>query len=355
MPAALAPSPTITPTPAPQPPEPAPSTAPPIHVVPGSTEPVAAPPKPGSARERMFKELRKKVGAEPEEPSAPPTPPAKAEAADEPPAETPAPPAAEKKKVNPWKLLDEYKAARKKAEEEVAELRKLVPNEKARRDEMEKLQRFEARAKELEEEMRYVNYTKTEEFQTRYQQPYEKKWKDAMADLKELQITDAEGNTRPMQPQDMLELVNMPLGKARELAKTMFGDFADDVMAHRKEIRQLADRQAEALAEAKKTGDIRERERRELFERQSAEFKKFIGETWEAANKEAMEHEQFGKLFQPIEGDDEGNERLKKRLRVGGQGICGKSGRPESYHGTANRSYPPPCGNPKPCCGFWPT
>lgn len=264
----------------------------------------------------MFKELRKKAGVDDAETPAAPTPPDKSDSPDQPSPEAATPAAVTKKAVNPWKLVDEYKEARKKAEAEVAELRKLVPNEKVRKEEMERFQRAEARAKELEEEMRYVNYQKTQEFQEKYQKPYEKAWKVAMDDLRELSVTDSEGNSRPLQPQDMLELVNMPLAKAREQAKALFGDFEDDVMAHRKEIRQLADRQAEALAEAKKSGEVRERERRELFERQSSQFHKFISETWEAANKEAMEHEKFGKLFQPEEGDDEGNERLKKGFEL---------------------------------------
>lgn len=294
-------------------PAPVPSTsAPPIHVVPTSTATAAPAPKPGSARERLFNELRKKAGAEPGTAAEP----EEQINADLEQGAAPAVPD-KKPKINPWKLLDEYKEARKKAEAEVAELRKLVPNEKDRRDELERLKQYEARAKELEEEIRYVNYTKHPEFQEKYQKPYEKAWATAMEDLKELTVTDPETDeTRPIQPQDILDLVNMPLGKARELANTVFGDFADDVMAHRKEIRSLFDRQAEALNEVKKAGDIRDRERRELFQRQATEFNKFVSEVWKQANEEALKHEQFGKLFQPEEGDDEGNERLKKGFEL---------------------------------------
>ena len=265
----------------------------------------------------MFKELRKKAGEET------PTPPAvtskkEAEAPAEPaPGEATQPdpelPLGDKKpKVNPWKLLDEYKSARKKLEQELADVRKLVPNEKERREEMDKLQKFEARAKELEEEIRYVNYQKSQEFQEKHQKPFQRALKSAMDELKEITITNEIGETRTVEPGDVLELVTMTMPKAREAAKNMFGDFADDVMAHRNTLKQLFDKQTSALEEARKNGEAREREQRELFERQSTEFQKFVSEAWKSANEEALQHEQYGKLFQPVEGDDEGNERLKK-------------------------------------------
>src|SRR5262245_25103792 len=86
-----------------------------------------APPRPGSAREALFKDLRKKAGMT-EEPAQAPTPqqptpasqpsdpPASPEPGEEPPTEQPSPgstpetpPATtpeERKKVSPWKLVD---------------------------------------------------------------------------------------------------------------------------------------------------------------------------------------------------------------------------------------------------------
>jgi hypothetical protein len=274
----------------------------------------------------MNQELRKLARVKtPEPPAKPVDPPAKSEdAAAKPdegskPGDQPAKPDDKPgdKKVNPWKLLDETKAARAKAEQELAQLRKLMPDEAARKAEIERLAQVEQRAKELEEHMRFVDYSKTKEFSEQYQKPYEQAWSKAMSELKELTIEDpGSGETRYVQPQDLLEIVNMPLGKARELADAKFGVFADDVMAHRKEIKGLFDKQAAALDEARKNGADRERRAAEEFFRGQGELRKQIAETWNQANEAVMRDEKYSKFFTPVEGDEQGNQRLAKGFEL---------------------------------------
>ena len=98
----------------------------------------------------------------------------------------------------------------------------------------------EARARALDEEMRFIDYTKSSEFQDKYQKPYTNAWTRAEADLRELTVALEDGNSRPATVQDLLLLANTPLGEARKLASAMFGDAADDVMAHRRIVRELS-------------------------------------------------------------------------------------------------------------------
>lgn len=335
----VAPTPTVTPT---QPLSLAPSQPKVIHVTPESITPTA-PPKPGSARERMYQDLRKRAKPVEGESSTPPvTPPqkptpsaepSKAEGSEPPESgssgnETPAPPSTaegahpatetpSKPRVSPWKLVDEWKGRAAEAERRLAEATKGIPSEDQKKAMAEEMQRKEARLKELEDEIRYVNYSKSEEFKTKYQEPYEKAWSRAMNELKEITITDSQnGTSRALNPGDLLELVNMPLGKAREAADQLFGPFADDVMAHRKEIRGLFEAQNAAMEEARKNGATREQQRADQFKQMQAETSKLVSDTWTKANEAATKDEKYGKYFTPVEGDEEGNQRLSKGFEL---------------------------------------
>ena len=299
-----------------------------IHIgaVPASAE-KQAPPKKGSAKEAMFKTMSdrfsKEEGAAPaakatekvvEKPEA-----AKSlENADEggekaASAEAPKTVTDPKKdKVSPWKLVEEHKAARAAAEAKILELEKRAIPEAKWKETQDTLTAREKRLSELEEEIRYVNYSKSEEFKNKYQQPYEKAWSRAMGELGELTIETADGNARPLNANDILELVNAPLGKAHELAVEKFGDLAGEVMAHRKEIRNLFDQQASALDEARKSGANREKELTEKNQREFGEVSGVIKETWSKANDEAKADEKYGRFFTPVDGDEQGNQRLAK-------------------------------------------
>ena len=212
--------------------------------------------------------------------------------------------------------MDEHKAARLKAETEIAELRKTMADPAKVKEIEDRAAKIEARAKELEEEIRYVNYSKSQEFQEKYQKPYEDSWKKWMGELGELTVADGAGSERPIQPQDLLELVNMPLQKAREAANNAFGDFADDVMSARKEIRGLFESQNKALEEARKGGEQRQQEVQKQLQVQREALAKNINELWTKSNELAQADEKVGKFFKPVEGDNEINGRLKKGYEI---------------------------------------
>ena len=295
----------------------------------------AEPAKPGSARAKMFDSLKKvsekgdareaqraaPVKAEPSKVDPPKAASKPAEAA-KPATSEPAKPADEKVvggaedpkkgKVNPWKLVDEYKAKVAKLEADHVEVSKRAIPEDQWKKANETLAQRESRLKELEEEIRYVNYSKSEEFKTKYQQPYEKQWQRTMAELGELTVETADGGTRPLAANDILDLVNAPLGKAHELAVERFGDLAPEVMAHRKEIRKLFDEQSSALDEARKSGADREKSITEQSKRREEELGSYIMQTWSKANEEAMADPKNKEYFTPIDGDQEGNLLLAK-------------------------------------------
>jgi hypothetical protein len=299
-----------------------------IHVVPGPVENVP-PPVPGSAKDRMFQDLRKRAKnpsneAQPTEQSPPPAPADSKPAAPETPkgaAETTPPstapstegqPAAEKK-PSPWKIVDTVRAENAELRKQLAE-RKDIP-EKERTEYQERLTKAETRAKELEEEIRFVNYRKSDEFQKQYQEPYERAWKVAMSELGELTVKTPDGE-RAMTDRDMLELVNLPLARAREVAEQAFGSFADDILAHRITIRSLFEAQSAALDDAKKNGEAREKDRTEKYQRSMGTVQKAVTDHWNTVNESLVKDEVLGKLFRPVEGDKAGNDRLAKGFEM---------------------------------------
>lgn len=314
--------------------------------VPGTPAPAAAatPPKPGSAKERLFDEMKKKAGGGPGQPRSGEVPkPAEApipktgesltpepkpgetpaaKAPDGQPAEAPKPgeaPAGEPpvagkdgKKPSPWKLVEDYKGRLSKAEARIKELEGTQVNADERKSFEERLTKTEARNKELENYLTYVDYSQTEEFKVKYVQPYEKAWGKAMEDIKELTVDDGAGGQRVVVPNDMLAIVNAPLAKAREMAEELFGNFANDVMAHRKEIRGLFDAQAAALEDAKKNGADKLKKMQDDHTASTKALSETVGKLWQSENAAVLADEKVGPMFKPREGDEEYNTRLTK-------------------------------------------
>ena len=179
----------------------------------------------------------------------------------------------------------------------------------------EKAAAAEKRAQELENEIRFVNYRKSKEFTDKYEKPYQEAWAGAISELEELTVkvrtgTDDLGEPtygeRKANPNDLMMLANLPLGEARKLAKEMFGDNADDIMAHRRKIRELSDAQNKALKDA----ETMAKEAEETRGQQSKAMLEQTGQLWQAANKTLAE--KYPKWFAPTEGDEEGNNLLQK-------------------------------------------
>jgi hypothetical protein len=286
----------------------------------------------------MFKDLRKKAGVV-EEPETKPAVTTKTTETAETETET-APPQdktgeqaqvgtkdgqtpEDKKKVSPWKLEDQYKGRVAELEKAVADSKTMGLAETEKKALTDRLTQAETRLKEYEEEIRFTNYSKSPEFKEKYQQPYEESWKKWMAELGELTVAQSDGSERPLAPQDLLELVNLPLGKAREQANQIFGDFADDVMSARKEIRNLFEAQNKALDEARKNGAERDQKRQQEWTAAQETTKKQATELWNKINDEIIKDEKVGVYFKPIEGDTEGNERLKKGFDLADKAFSG--------------------------------
>lgn len=265
-------------------------------------------------------------GATPAEKPAEPTPSAKpAENAGTKPADTTP---AEVKPVKAAELRAAYDAAKKRladSDKRIAEFEKQIkaleskPRDDAKLAELNaKLEAAEKRRTELEDHLRLVDYRKSSEFVDKYEKPYTEAWAGALKEIAELTVSDAEGNTRPGNSQDLIALCNLPLGQAMARAKEMFGELAPVVLAHRKSIRDLADAQAKAEGEAKNKSkeffENREKQSREQAERMQVQFR--------TLNEEAVK--KYPQWFAPDDSDKEGNELLATGFRLADAAFSGQ-------------------------------
>jgi len=321
------------------PPAPAapPAAAPPPAGVPATPTPrppneaqlptAVTPAKPGSAREKMLNAAKEKYGAPDPKPVPKPgeaprpgeTPPKPAEGKVDPPKPGDAPePAAgdkpEKKGVGEgWRRYEEEKKKRVELEQRLETSKTSALAEEERTEYLSRIEKLETARKADQDELRFRAYEKSEEFQTKYEQPYKQAWDKAIKELREVPIIGEDGaTTRPMRPEDILDLVNLGLPDARRLAKEKWGYFADDAMAARQDIKRMFDARTEALEEAKKNGAEREKQFKERNQKWQSETTKFIGEKWNGFNQAALKDPKIGEFLNPVEGDDTRNQLLGK-------------------------------------------
>ncbi len=256
-------------------------------------------------------ETAAKPAKTPDKPSAPGDKPA-----DEPPttpaAEAPADITAEQKKKNPWVLYRESEKKVKALESQIVEAKSSSLAETERAKFQEQIEKSYAKIKEYEDEIRFKSYEKSDDFKTKYEQPYEKAWEKHVKDLRGVTVLDDAGASRPMEAKDILDLVNLELPDARKLATEKWGDFAQDAMLARKEIRDLFEKKTQALDEARKNGADREKTFQENAKKWREGVQKQIKDTWDSSNKAALDHPINGEFFKPVEGDDTRNQLLGK-------------------------------------------
>lgn len=215
------------------------------------------------------------------------------------------------KKSSPWRVADHWKKKAQELEQQLVESRKGAIPETQAKEYTERITKAEARVKELEDEIKFVNYEKSREFQEKYHEPYARAFARAVQELSEVQVTDPEGHTRPATPEDILGLISLPLGRARELADAMFGAFADDAMAHRKEIKTLFDQRQSQLEKAKTDAGEHEKQVTEQRKQLSEKIHKDVSEIWTKSNQAILADPNYKEHFVPRDGDEEWNKRLK--------------------------------------------
>lgn len=273
-------------------PKPAPKAAPKPQVKPpGSEEPPKADPDDETATETGDDPPKPKDKAEVKEKSLPgddePDPSAKFQLAHD--------------------LRKEYRKLHKTVSEkdrEIAELRARSEKAPVNNAVLEENKALKKRMEALEEEIRYVDFTKSSEFKEKFERPYQDAYTDAVEEVKELRVNLPDGQSRPATAQDLDKILQAETQDVRTLANEMFGDAAPDVLAAR---RRLAELTRNANRESKRYREsAAERERQKAIK--AAEEKEGMGRMWKQANEAIAER--YPEHFGHIEGDDEYNKEL---------------------------------------------
>lgn len=222
------------------------------------------------------------------------------------------------------KVLTHFKKEAKRLELENVELRKQVTDPKLVSGLRTELDTTKAQLKELQDKLYAFDYRENPEFREKYIEPYNDAYRRALATIEELTVTDEEGNQRAGRKEDLLPILQLPFGKALELAQRMFGEEAGRYVmsAHYNKVRELADAQLDAIEKAKKNGAEQVRQRTESQQR-------MIAENFEKFKQFSQEDEAKYEFLKPKEGDDEWNGVLKKSAKFVEEAFAGNPNDPK--------------------------
>jgi hypothetical protein len=231
------------------------------------------------------------------------------------------------KRKNPWKLYEEEKKARAATETELQRLKSERLPENDRTALTERAAKAEKRAQELEDHIRFVDYQKSSEFQTKYEQPYVEAWNQAVSELSEITVADAAApnGQRAVTPDDIWTLVNLPLGQAQDIAEEAFGKFASVAMQHRASIKKLLLERNKAVEDAKTKGGERVQQQRENFQLQMKQTVSEVSQLYQSVTEEIMKDPASSEFLKPFKAEEgrelppeqkEWNEFLEKGYKL---------------------------------------
>lgn len=211
----------------------------------------------------------------------------------------------------PKSLREAYKRVREESETRAAKLKELeekLPTvekevaERVRKEYEPRLSASEKRRAELEEEMRFSNYERTEEFNKQYHTPLVEAWKAVGSSIEGIIITDSEGKEREATLQDVVALTGMANPQARAKAHELFGTAAPEIMQHRANILRLTGEKQKAIdtwrQEGSKRDEAMQAQKKASVQRWSSELDGYAKD--------------YPDLYGRRESDPEGNEMLDR-------------------------------------------
>lgn len=182
--------------------------------------------------------------------------------------------------------------------------------EKERNELREQVKAANARLEEMETQIRFVDYTKSGEYQEKYVEPIKRYADTALDEVLELTAQNEDGSYRQATREDFLNILNLPTQKAYDLADQLFGKTAPLVLSHRAHIKTLSRARDEALDTYKARGSEFETKNRE---QRQAQISKLRG-LWSESNAEIAKSDP--NLYGEDPSDPEGNEVLAKANKV---------------------------------------
>lgn len=208
----------------------------------------------------------------------------------------------------------ELQAKHAKIEAEAAERAKQPNGEATLKDlqaRYEKLQKdYEAR----EQEMKFVNYERTQEYKEKYEQPFVDAYKAGRSKVASLKIGERKNEmdevVRPARQGTEADfdaiMQTADDDAAAELASDLFGAKAPVVLYHRERVQEANQARLKAIEDYRKQGGEREKQSSEAQARQQAQQAELYHQTIAQAKT------QYKEWFAPVENDAQGNSLLEQ-------------------------------------------
>jgi len=216
----------------------------------------------------------------------------------------------------------ELRAAYATAKTKIAELEKKLaevttkptgPDETERKTWTEKIGALEKQLSEVSDKLHFKAYEESPEFQQKYEAPFQQAWASGLQIAKQLTVMGEDGAERLATDEDFATVMTQPnWAKANSLAKDIFGDNANLVMAQRLEIQKAYNAKLAALQDHRgKVSELTKKEQEEADKSKQAQEQQRIQATvmFNKFNADAVaKHPEW---FAPAEGDEEGNKLLQ--------------------------------------------
>jgi len=271
-------------------------------------------------------------------PSAPPTAPeapkdtprqpdgkfAKAEPKPDPKAKVDTAPEVATEKLAPKQLREAYEALKAKhkaleSEHTTLKTKATTPADDPEKKTLaERLAAREKRLQEIEEELKFTDYTKSEEYKEKFEKPFVDAYLSGRARIAQLKVVEKRNDmdeviqpARQATADDFDALMKIADdGEASDWAHDKFGNRAPIALFARERAQELNSARTKAVEDYRKNGS--EREKARSMEAQS--FQKTMSEAIDRHMAQASE--KFPKWFKPDPTDTKGNEILERDQHI---------------------------------------
>lgn len=200
---------------------------------------------------------------------------------------------------------------------------------------LESLKERDARLKELQDEIKYLSYERSDEYKEKYQKPYEETASAATSRAIQLKVPNSEtGVSRNLTDKEFWEIVRIGDDDAAlSAAEALFGENstrANFLIERRNEVISAYRRGEQAKEEYRKTSSEREKTELEkrLQQQQTSQAERTkINEQFKTLNQAAID--KYKEWFQPEEGDEVGNKLLAKGFEMADRAFSPNGMNPE--------------------------
>lgn len=171
---------------------------------------------------------------------------------------------------------------------------------------------------QLENELRYAKYERTQEFKDKYQVPFENSYKEGVElvksftykepDRKDENDVVVEGKSRKATQDDWDTFIGLDANEANKFAHEHFGYNAQEMIVARRDLFKLLKSKNEAITKFQTEGAQMEQKQLEQQQTQEKEFKQLF----ESSNKAAVDDPKLARWFKADEADAKAKELLDK-------------------------------------------